>query len=209
MENWVGNTDIRSGNYYELGTLAQDAITIETNISVSGTDSSTYTQQVELSNLKFSKSGRPVTISNDPNQTTDYEYQWELYPSAGVPAGFTVNIRMLSSDGDNDDGIHNNIYYTTDLRNIVNEVNIQRTTAVNILNNREKYEAVVTECDNIFHTIEGMLTPQQQPAPAYKQEEFEAFKTEVAEKLSMQQDILMKIASELGLNKNKDGKQKG
>lgn len=32
---------------------------------------------------------------------------------------------------------------------------------------------------------------------------------EVAEKLSMQQDILMKIASELGLNKNKDGKQKG
>lgn len=104
-ENWVGNTDIRSGNYYELGTLAQDAITIETNISVDGTDSSTYTQQVELSNLKFSKSGRPVTISNDPNQTTDYEYHWELDPSAGVPAGFTVNISMLSSDGDNDNGI--------------------------------------------------------------------------------------------------------
>lgn len=104
-ENWVGNIDIRSGNYYRLGTLAQDAITIETNISVGGTDSSTYTQQVELSNLKFSKSGRPVTISNDPNQTTDYEYHWELYPSAGVPAGFTVNISMLSSDGDNDNGI--------------------------------------------------------------------------------------------------------
>lgn len=104
-ENWVGNIDIQSGNYYGLGTLAQDAITIETNISVGGTDSSTYTQQVELSNLKFSKSGRPVTISNDPNQTTDYEYHWELYPSAGVPAGFTVNISMLSSDGDNDNGI--------------------------------------------------------------------------------------------------------
>lgn len=104
-ENWVGNTEIRSGNYYELGTLAQDAITIETNIAVAGTDSSTYTQQVELSNLKFSKSGRPVTISNDPNQTTDYEYHWELYPSAGVPASFTVNISMLSSDGDNDNGI--------------------------------------------------------------------------------------------------------
>lgn len=104
-ENWVGNTDIRSGNYYGLGTLAQDAITIETNISVAGTDSSTYTQQVELSNLRFSKSGRPVTISNDPNQNTDYEYSWELYPNVNVPAGFTVNIRMLSSDGDNDDGI--------------------------------------------------------------------------------------------------------
>lgn len=104
-ENWVANIEIRSGNYYGLGTLAQDATTIETNISVGGTDSSTYTQQVELSNLKFSKSGRPVTISNDPNQTTDYEYHWELYPSAGVPAGFTVNIRMLSSDGDNYNGI--------------------------------------------------------------------------------------------------------
>lgn len=104
-DHWVGHTDIRSGNYYGLGTLAQDAITIETNILVSGTDSSTYTQQVELSNLKFSKSGRPVTISNDPNQPTDYEYYWELYPSAGVPASFTVNIRMLSSDGNNDNGI--------------------------------------------------------------------------------------------------------
>lgn len=105
-ENLVGNIEIRSGNYYGLGTLAQDAITIETNISVGGTDSSTYNpQQVELSNLKFSKSGRLVTISKDPNQTTDYEYHWELYPSAGVPAGFTVNIIMLSSDGDNDDGI--------------------------------------------------------------------------------------------------------
>ena len=104
-ENWVGNTDIRSGNFYGLGTLAQDAITIEVNVSVAGTDSSTYTQQVELSNLRFSESGRPVTISNDPNQNTDYEYSWELYPNANVPAGFTVNISMLSSDGDNDDGI--------------------------------------------------------------------------------------------------------
>ena len=98
-ENWVGNTDIRSGNFYGLGTLAQDAITIEVNISVAGTDSSTYTQQVELSNLRFSE------ISNDPNQNTDYEYSWELYPNANVPASFTVNISMLSSDGDNDDGI--------------------------------------------------------------------------------------------------------
>lgn len=104
-ENWVKNILVNPGNWYGLGTLAQDAIAIETNISVGGTDSSTYTQQVELSNLKFSKSGRPVTISNDPNQTTDYEYRWELYPYAGVPAGFTVNISMLSSDGDNDDGI--------------------------------------------------------------------------------------------------------
>lgn len=104
-ENWVSNTLVNPGNWHGLGTLAQDAIAIETNIAVGGTDSSTYTQQVELSNLKFSKSGRLVTISNDPNQNTDYEYSWELYPNANVPASFTVNISMLSSDGDNDDGI--------------------------------------------------------------------------------------------------------
>lgn len=104
-EQFLGNIDIQAGNFYGLGTLAQDAITIEVNVSVAGTDSSTYTQQVELSNLRFSESGRPVTISNDPNQNTDYEYSWELYPNANVPASFTVNISMLSSDGDNDDGI--------------------------------------------------------------------------------------------------------
>jgi hypothetical protein len=104
-EQFLGNINIQAGNFYGLGTLAQDAITIEVNVSVAGTDSSTYTQQVELSNLRFSVSGRPVTISNDPNQNTDYEYSWELYPNAGVPASFKVNISMLSSDGDNDDGI--------------------------------------------------------------------------------------------------------
>lgn len=104
-EQFLESTHIQAGNFYDLGTLAQDAITIKVNISVAGTDSSTYTQQVELSNLRFSESGRPVTISNDPNQNTDYEYSWELYPNANVPASFTVNISMLSSDGDNDDGI--------------------------------------------------------------------------------------------------------
>lgn len=104
-EQFLGNINIQAGNFYGLGTLAQDAIIIEVNVSVAGTDSSTYTQQVELSNLRFSVSGRPVTISNDPNQNTDYEYSWELYPNAGVPASFKVNISMLSSDGDNDDGI--------------------------------------------------------------------------------------------------------
>lgn len=104
-EQFLGNINVQAGNFYGLGTLAQDAITIEVNVSVAGTDSSTYTQQVELSNLRFSGSGRPVTISNDPNQNTDYEYSWELYPNANVPASFTVNISMLSSDGDNDDGI--------------------------------------------------------------------------------------------------------
>lgn len=104
-EQFLRNIDIQAGNFYGLGTLAQDAITIEVNVSVAGTDSSTYTQQVELSNLRFSESGRPVTISNDPNQNTDYEYSWAMKANANVPASFTVNISMLSSDGDNDNGI--------------------------------------------------------------------------------------------------------
>jgi hypothetical protein len=62
----------------------------------------------------------------------------------------------------------------------------------------------------VYHAQPITTSQQWLPAaPAYKQEEFEAFKTEVAEKLSMQQDILMKIASELGLNKNNNAKQKG
>lgn len=184
-------------------------------IALNGTD-----RYYNISEFQYGSSSASelfkVTVDN-----IDYDPTYgESKPRATGPDGsFAANTEIVIQDSvssltiylptDAAEGIHNNIYYTTDLRNIVNEVNIQRTTAVNILNNREKYEAVVTECDNIFHTIEGMLTPQQQPAPAYKQEEFEAFKTEVAEKLSMQQDILMKIASELGLNKNKDGKQKG
>lgn len=54
-EQFLGNINIQAGNFYGLGTLAQDAITIEVNVSVAGTDSSTYTQQVELSNLRFSR----------------------------------------------------------------------------------------------------------------------------------------------------------
>lgn len=145
----------------------------------------------------------------DENWVANIDIRSGNYSGLGTLAQDSVSAVTIYLPTDLAEGIYNNVYYTTDLRNIVNEVNIQRTNAVNILNNRDKYEAIVTECDNIYHTIEGMLTPQQQPAPAYKQEEFEAFKTEVAEKLSMQQDILMKIASELGLNKNNNAKQKG
>lgn len=97
-------------------------------------------------------------------------------------------------------GIHNGVYYTTDLKNIVNEVNVQRTNALNILNNRDKYEAIVSECDNIFKTIEGMIAPQA-PAQAYKPEEFETFKSEIDSRLSTQESLLLQIAQELGLNK--------
>lgn len=142
----------------------------------------------------------------------------ESKPIATGNDGYTTSTEILIQDSVSQltvylpanaiEGIHNGIYYTTDLNNIVNELNLQRNNAIQILNSRDKYEAIVTECDNIFATIKNMVAPQPQ-AQAYKPEEFETFKAEVAEKLSTQQEILMKIASELGLNKSKDGNKKG
>ena len=79
---------------------------------------------------------------------------------------------------------------------------------MNVLNNRDKYETIVTECDNIFKTIEGMIAPQA-PAQAYKPEELETFKVEINSRLSTQENLLLQIAQELGLNSknNKDGKK--
>lgn len=147
----------------------------------------------------------------DNGQNSDNSYNWAFRALTNNEGDSARNQQVrFEQPGNGNQALY--AYVSQDPRDegyLGGRVNIQRTNAVNILNNRDKYEAIVTECDNIFHTIDGMLTPQQQPAQAYKQEEFEAFKTEVAEKLSMQQDILMKIASELGLNKNNNAKQKG
>nr|UVX72311.1 MAG: hypothetical protein [Bacteriophage sp.] len=48
------------------------------------------------------------------------------------------------------EGIYNGTYYTTNLDNIINEVSMQKQNALNILNNKAKFEAVVSECDNIL-----------------------------------------------------------
>lgn len=40
---------------------------------------------------------------------------------------------------------------TTDVVNIINEVTMQKHNALNILNNRPKFEAIVSECDNILN----------------------------------------------------------
>lgn len=52
-----------------------------------------------------------------------------------------------------DEGIYNGVYYTTDVVNIINEVTMQKHNALNILNNRPKFEAIVSECDNILNSI--------------------------------------------------------
>ena len=54
------------------------------------------------------------------------------------------------------EGIYNGTYYTTNLDNIINEVSMQKQNALNILNNKAKFEAVVSECDNILGLINNL-----------------------------------------------------
>lgn len=54
---------------------------------------------------------------------------------------------------DGDEGIYNNVYYTLVGINIVNEVSLQRSQALNIINNVGKYENIVKECDNILYYV--------------------------------------------------------
>lgn len=141
---------------------------------------------------------KPISSGNDGNFVSSIEVVIQDSVSS-----LTIFLPVQTTEG-----IHNGVYYTTDLKNIVNEVNVQRTNALNVLNNRDKYETIVTECDNIFKTIEGMIAPQA-PAQAYKPEELETFKMEIDTRLSTQENLLLQIAQELGLNnkEKKDGKK--
>lgn len=85
---------------------------------------------------------------------------------------------------------------TTDVVNIINEVTMQKHNALNILNNRPKFEAIVSECDNILNSINQ--PESSKPAP-----EFEEFTATVNQRLTNQETLLMRIAQELGLDKPK------
>lgn len=107
-----------------------------------------------------------------------------------------------------EEGIYNGIYYTTNLDNIVtnldnivSEVSNQRQNAVNILNNRERYEdeAIVSECDKIL----GSINYKEPGKPAPEFEEFKAYMGNVDVRLNRSEALLKKIAEELGLFKDK------
>lgn len=96
------------------------------------------------------------------------------------------------------EGIYNGTYYTTNLDNIINEVSMQKQNALNILNNKAKFEAVVSECDNILDLINNRSESPRNPAP-----DFEEFKLSMNERLTNQETLLLRIAQELGLDKPK------
>lgn len=92
----------------------------------------------------------------------------------------------------------NGVYYTTDIVNIINEVTIQKQNALNILNNRPKFEAVVSECDNILNSINQSQSAPSRPAP-----EFDEFRQYIDQRITTQETLLQRIAQELGLDKPK------
>lgn len=114
----------------------------------------------------------------------------------------TVTV-YLPSDGD--EGIYNNVYYTLVGINIVNEVSLQRSQALNIINNVGKYENIVKECDNILARFE-----KKEPTNGSQfNEEFASFRNDVVSVLQSQQQAINLMMDSLGLNKpkeNPDGK---
>lgn len=114
----------------------------------------------------------------------------------------TVTV-YLPSDGD--EGIYNNVYYTLVGINIVNEVSLQRSQALNIINNVGKYENIVKECDNIL----AMFEKKEPTNGSQFNKEFASFRKDVVSVLQSQQQAINLMMDSLGLNKpkeNPDGK---
>lgn len=128
--------------------------------------------------------------------------------ASGTKNGFVNSIELVIQDSvsqltiylpsQSDEGIYNGVYYTTDIVNIINEVTIQKQNALNILNNRPKFEAVVSECDNILNSINQSQSALSRPAP-----EFDEFRQYIDQRITTQETLLQRIAQELGLDKPK------
>lgn len=46
---------------------------------------------------------------------------------------------------------------------------MQKHNALNILNNRPKFEAIVSECDNILNSINQSSSAPSKPAPGFEE----------------------------------------
>lgn len=128
--------------------------------------------------------------------------------ASGAKDGFVNSVELVIQDSvsqltiylpsQSDEGIYNGVYYTTDIVNIINEVTMQKHNALNILNNRPKFEAIVSECDNILNSINQSPSAPSKPAPG-----FEEFRQYMDQRISTQETLLQRIAQELGLDKPK------
>lgn len=125
--------------------------------------------------------------------------------ASGAKDGFVNSVELVIQDSvsqltvylpsQSDEGIYNGVYYTTDVVNIINEVTMKKHNALNILN---KFEAIVSECDNILNSINQSPSAPSKPAPG-----FEKFRQYMDQRISTQETLLQRIAQELGLDKPK------
>lgn len=124
--------------------------------------------------------------------------------ASGTKDGFVNSIELVIQDSvsqltiylpsQSDEGIYNGVYYTTDIVNIINEVTIQKQNALNILNNRPKFEAVVSECDNILNSINQSQSAPSRPAP-----EFDEFRQYIDQRITTQETLFTKDCSGVGI----------
>lgn len=117
--------------------------------------------------------------------------------ASGAKDGFVNSIELVIQDSvsqltiylpsQSDEGIYNGVYYTTDIVNIINEVTMQKQNALNILNNRPKFEAVVSECDNILNSINQSQSAPSRPAP-----EFDEFRQYIDQRITTRKKLFYK-----------------
>lgn len=124
--------------------------------------------------------------------------------TSGTKDGLVNSIELVIQDSvsqltiylpsQSDEGIYNGVYYTTDIVNIINEVTMQKQNALNILNNRPKFEAVVSECDNILNSINQSQSAPSRPAP-----EFDEFRQYIDQRITTQETLFTKDCSGVGI----------
>lgn len=106
----------------------------------------------------------------------------------------------------NSEGIYNNTYFTTDITNIDNELKVQQERAQMVLDNREKYAAIVGECKNIRASISSAFAQSSNGANINTQlsNEEVQWKQDVTSILKAQQSAIGVIMDALGLKKQEE-----
>lgn len=142
-----------------------------------------------------------MELSLNISNGNDQEDTWGLFDTANMPhtSDFMYDMSLIR------EGIYNNVYYTLIGSNIVNEVSLQRSQALGIINNVGKYENIIKECDNIL----AMFENKEPTNGSQFNEEFASFRKDVVSVLQSQQQAINLMMDSLGLNKpkeNPDGK---
>lgn len=153
----------------------------------------------------------PATItkigSSKPIPQRNYNPQGNVYD---MVIELTVTDSISSLDvilpADKSEGIYNGIYYTTNPNNIISELQLQRNQALHILNNQDKYKAIVEECDRIL----GSFNPgnsKESKQPSFDEQVLQAMGA-IKDRLDKQDSILAYICDTFGLTNKEENNEK-